>query len=145
MLDKLSADLKEAMKARDETRMLVLRGILTELKNERVKKMKDLSEGEVLNVLQRCAKQRKDAIEQYESGGRGDLAEREAEELKIVESYLPEQMSDEDTEALVLKTIEEIGAIGKRDTGKVMKAIMSEYRGKIDGAKVRDVVSKHLE
>lgn len=145
MLDKLSADLKEAMKARDETRMLVLRGILTELKNERVKKMKDLSEGEVLNVLQRCAKQRKDAIEQYESGGRGDLAEREAEELKIVESYLPEQMSDEDTEALVLKTIEEIGAIGKRDTGKVMKAIMAEYRGKIDGAKVRDVVSKHLE
>ncbi len=145
MLDKLSADLKEAMKARDETRMLVLRGILTELKNERVKKMKDLSEGEVLNVLQRCAKQRKDAIEQYESGGRGDLAEIEAEELKIVESYLPEQMSDEDIEALVLKTIEEIGAIGKRDTGKVMKAIMAEYRGRIDGAKVRDVVSKHLE
>lgn len=145
MLDKLSADLKEAMKARDETRMLVLRGILTELKNERVKKMKDLSEGEVLNVLQRCAKQRKDAIEQYESGGRGDLAEREAEELKIVESYLPEQMSDEDTEALVLKTIEEIGAIGKRDTGKVMKAIMEEYKGRVDGAKVRDVVSKHLE
>jgi len=145
MLDKLSADLKEAMKARDETRMLVLRGILTELKNERVKKMKDLSEGEVLNVLQRCAKQRKDAIEQYESGGRGDLAEREAEELKIVESYLPEQMSDEDTEALVLKTIEEIGAIDKRNTGKVMKAIMEEYRGRIDGGKVRDVVSKHLE
>ncbi len=145
MLDKLSADLKEAMKARDETRMLVLRGILTELKNERVKKMKDLSEGEVLNVLQRCAKQRKDAIEQYESGGRGDLAEREAEELKIVESYLPEQMNDEDIEALVLKTIEEIGAIGKRDMGKVMKAIMEEYRGRIDGGKVRDVVSKHLE
>ncbi len=145
MLDKLSANLKEAMKAKDETRMLVLRGILTELKNERVKKMKDLSEGEVLNVLQRCAKQRKDAIEQYESGGRGDLAEREAEELKIVESYLPEQMSDEDIEALVLKTIEEIGAIGKRDTGNVMKAIMEEYRGRVDGGKVRDVVSKHLE
>ncbi len=145
MLDKLSANLKEAMKAKDETRMLVLRGILTELKNERVKKMKDLSEGEVLNVLQRCAKQRKDAIEQYESGGRGDLAEREAEELKIVESYLPEQMSDEDIEALVLKTIEEIGAVGKRDTGKVMKAIMAECRGRVDGGKVRDVVSKHLE
>ena len=145
MLDKLSADLKEAMKAKDETRMLVLRGILTELKNERVKKMKDLSEGEVLNVLQRCAKQRKDAIEQYESGGRGDLAEKEAEELKIVESYLPEQMSDEDIETLVLKTIEKIGAIGKRDTGKVMKAIMAEYRGRIDGGKVRAVVSKHLE
>ncbi|RKY29524.1 MAG: GatB/YqeY domain-containing protein [Planctomycetota bacterium] len=145
MLDRLSADLKEAMKARDETRMLVLRSMLTELKNERVKKMKDLGEDEALAVLQRCAKQRKDSIEQYKAGGRRDLVEKEAAELKIIETYLPEQMSDEEVEALVKKTIEEVGAIGRRDMGRVMKPVMEKCRGRVDGAKVRDIVNKHLE
>lgn len=145
MLEKISADLKDAMKAKDETRMLALRSMLTELKNERVKKMKDLNEGEILAVLQRCAKQRKDSIEQYGAGGRADLVEKETAELKIIESYLPQQMSGEEVEALVAKTIEEVGAVGKRDMGKVMKAVMEKCKGQVDGAKVKDVVNRLLE
>lgn len=145
MLEKISADLKEAMKAKDETRMLALRSMLTELKNERVRKMKDLNEGEILGVLQRCAKQRKDSIEQYGAGGRTDLVEQETAELKIIESYLPQQMSDKEIEALVAKTIEEVGAVGKRDTGKVMKAVMEKCKGRADGAKVKDVVNNLLQ
>lgn len=144
MQEKLSADLKQAMMAKDEMRMLVLRSMITELKNERVKKMKDLVEGDELAVLQRCAKMRKDSIEQFTAGGRKDLADREAAELKMIESYLPSQMSDADIEAIVQKAIKDTGAVGKRDMGKVMKAVMEQCKGRADGNKVKEVVNRLL-
>jgi hypothetical protein len=142
--EKLSADLKQAMMAKDETRMLAIRSMLTELKNERVKKMKDLVESDELAVLQRCAKMRKDSIEQFTGGGRMDLVEKEAAELKIIESYLPAQMSDADIEAIIQKVIKEAGAVGKRDMGKVMKSVMEQCKGRADGNKVKDIVNRLL-
>lgn len=144
MQEKLSADLKQAMMAKDEPRMLTLRSMLTELKNERVKRMKDLLEGDELAVLQRCAKMRKDSIEQFTNGGRMDLAENETAELKIIESYLPAQMSDADVEAIVQNAINETGAVGKRDMGKVMKAVMEQCKGRADGNKVKEIVNRML-
>jgi len=144
MQEKLSADLKQAMLAKDETRMLTLRGMMTELKNERVKKMKDLVESDELVVLQRCAKMRKDSIEQFTSASRADLVEKETAELKIIESYLPAQMSDADIEAAARKAIKDTGAVGKRDMGKVMKAVMEQCKGRADGNKVKEIVNRLL-
>lgn len=144
MKEKLSADLKDAMIARNETLTLVLRSLIAELKNERVKKMKDLTEGDELAVIQRCAKMRKDSIEQFKAGGRMDLAEKEMAELKIIESYLPAQMSDDEVEAAVKKAIADTGAIGKKDMGKVMKAAMEACKGRADGNKVKDIVTRLL-
>jgi hypothetical protein len=144
MQEKMSAELKQAMIAKDETRMLVLRGILTELKNERVKKMKDLTEGDELAVLQHTAKMRKDSIEQFTAGGRMDLADNEAAELKIIESYLPAQMSEGDIEEIVRNAIKDTGAAGQRDMGKVMKHVMEQCRGRADGNKVKEIVTRLL-
>ena len=145
MLDRLNADLKAAMKAGEKDKVLTIRGILTELKNEKVKKNKDLEEPEIIVVMKRCAKMRRDSIEQYEKGGRDDLVTKEKRELDIINSYLPEEMGEAEVEEIVRKAIDEVGAAGKQDFGKVMKAIMSQHRDRIDGSLAREVINRLLE
>jgi hypothetical protein len=144
MIDRLSADLKAAMKTGDKDKMLTIRGILTELKRDRVAKMKDLDEGEIVVVLKRCAKMRHDAIELYRKGNREDLASAEERELAIINSYLPEEMGEAEMEQAVKKIVEEVGAAGKQDFGKVMKAVMAQHRGRIDGNKAREIINRLL-
>jgi len=145
MLDRLNADLKAAMKAGERDKVLTIRGILTELKNEKVKKNKDLEEAEIIVVMKRCAKMRRDSIEQYEKGGRDDLVTNEKRELEIINTYLPEEMGEAEVEEIVRKAIDEVGAAGKQDFGKVMKAIMSQHRDRIDGNLAREVINRLLE
>lgn len=131
--EQLNDEMKAAMKAGDRTRLSTLRMLLAEVKNAEIAKRGDLDDGEVLAVVTREAKKRKEAIEGFEKGNRPDLVEKEQAELAILEAYLPEQMSDDDLAALVRETIEEVGASGPGDLGKVMGKLMPKVKGKADG------------
>ncbi|MEN6622608.1 MAG: GatB/YqeY domain-containing protein, partial [Smithella sp.] len=114
------------------------------LHNKEIDLMRPLSEPETLQVLSAIAKQRRDSIEQFAQGGRMDLVEKETAELKVVQEFMPTQMSDEEVESLIKKTIAEIGATSIKDMGKVMKALMPQLTGKADGKAVGEKVKALL-
>lgn len=132
------------MKARDAVRLDVLRGLLSAFTNENVTKKRapdsELSDEEVLAVISRAVKQRKDSIEQFEKGGRPELAEAEKAELGILETYLPVQMSRDEVVAFVKTKIAETGGIDASKKGQFMGMIMKELKGKADGMLVKEVI-----
>ena len=140
--------MKEAMKAKDSVRLSVIRGLLSGFTNELVAQKKAPSEmiddDGALAVIKRAAKQRKDSIEQFESGGRPELAEGEKAELAIIEEFLPEMMSEEAVREVVAKKKEELGISAKSGMGELMKAVMAELRGAADGAVVKSAVDEAL-
>lgn len=142
--EKIMNDLKKSMKERDEVKIRTLRMIIASIKNWEINNLKDIDDNSIISVLLKEAKKRKEAIEEYRKANREDLVKAEEEELKIIESYLPERMSEEEIKELVLKTIEEIKATSLKDLGKVMKAIMPKIKGKADGKLVNDMVRKIL-
>ncbi len=142
--DRIREDLKKAMKEKDEVKVRTLRMVISAIRNFEVEKMKEASDEDVIAVLQREAKRRREAIDQYKSAGREDLASEEEKELKVIESYLPEQMSDEEIESLAKEIIEEVGAKSLKDIGKVMKEIMPKVKGRADGKRVNEIVRKLL-
>ena len=144
LVEKIRADLTEAMKAREAERTSVLRMIQSALKYEQIEKGHELSDEEVAVVLRKAAKQRHDSIEQFEKGGRSDLADKEKSELKLLEVYLPKGMSDEEVESAVRAIIESTGATSKKDSGKVMKEVMAKFKGVVDGKKVQEIVGRLL-
>jgi uncharacterized protein YqeY len=144
LAEKIRADLTVAMKARDAERVSTLRMVQAALKNEQIEKGHELADEEVQAVLRRAVKQRQDSIEQFTKGGRQDLADKEAAELKLLDIYLPKQMGDEEIEAVVRDVITAVGATSKKDSGKVMKEVMARYKGVIDGKKVQEVVGRLL-
>ncbi len=144
MQDKIRAQIKEAMLAKDAERLNVLRGILSAFTNELVSKGKKpqdiLTDEDALGVIRKLAKQRKDSIEQFEKGGRADLADTEKAELKILESYLPQMMSKEDIKKIAEAKKSEMGVTDKSKMGVFMGAVMKELKGKADGADVKEVI-----
>lgn len=146
--DRISEDIKTAMKAKDKLRLETVRSIkkviLEEESTARGKGQDSLTETQELEVLTRLAKQRKDAITQYTDANREDLADKEAAELAIIEEYLPAQLSDEEVEAVIDDLITKTGASSARDMGKVMGPAMKELKGKADGAKVQALVKAKL-
>lgn len=144
LTEKIRADLTEAMKARDAARLSTLRMLQAAIKNEQIDKGHELSDEEVLAVIQRGVKQRQDSIEQYTKGNRPELAEKERAELQQLQGYLPAQMSDQEAEAAVQSVIAELGVSSKKDAGRVMKEMMARHRGKVDGKKVQEIVGRSL-
>ena len=144
LTEKIRADLTEAMKARDAARLSTLRMLAAAVKNEQIDKGHELTDEEVLAVIQRGVKQRQDSIEQYTKGNRPELAEKERAELQQLQGYLPAQMSDEEAEAAVQAVITELGVSSKKDAGRVMKEMMARHRGKVDGKKVQEIVGRML-
>ena len=143
--EQLREDLKSAMRAGDATRRNTIRMLEAAIKNAEIEKRgQELPEADVLAILQRQVKQRRDSIEQFERGGREDLAEIERAEIGVIEDYLPEQLSEAEIEAAARLVIEQTGASGPGDRGKVMGPLMKELRGKADGAAVNAAVSKLL-
>ena len=142
--DTISAKIMEAMKAHDEVRLSTLKLLSSALNYEKIEKMHDLSDEEELAVVMREAKQRRDSIEAYEKAGASDRAEKEKAELKILEEYLPAQMSDEELEGLVTQAISETGAHGMSDMGKVIGAVMAKASGKVDGSRVANAAKAKL-
>lgn len=137
-------DLTTAMKARDAERVSTLRMIQAALKNDQIEKGRELSDEEAMVVLRRAVKQRHDAAEQYDRGGRPELAEKERSEITLLEGYLPKAMSDDELEAKLRSIIEETGAASRKDSGRVMKEMMARHKGEVDGRRVQEALAKLL-
>jgi uncharacterized protein YqeY len=144
MIKKIEAGMVVAAKGKDKVRLSALRLIKSALHNKEIDARRELKEEEVLQVLSSMVKQRKDSIEQFTNGGRMDLAEKEEKELQVIQEFMPEQMSEEDIEAAIVKAIDEVGATSPRDMGKVMKALMPIVTGKADGKFVSQKVKEKL-
>lgn len=142
--ERLTADMKAAMKSGDKVKLGVIRMLRAELKNARIAAGEDLTDAQEEKVLAGYAKKRKEAMEQYRQGGREDLAGKESAEYEITISYLPPRMDDAELAALVKSKIEETGASGKKDFGNVMKAVMQAAGSRADGAAVSAVLRKLL-
>jgi uncharacterized protein YqeY len=142
--ERIAAELKEAMKARDELKVSTLRLIHSAIKNKEIDERKPLEDEGVLAVLSTAAKQRRESIEQYEKGGRADLADKEKAELVIIQTFMPEQLGRDEVAALVRDAIAETSASGAKDMGKVMKALMPKVKGKADGKLVNELVKELL-
>jgi uncharacterized protein YqeY len=145
LVEQISRDITEAMKARDSGRLSALRMLKAALMNSEVAKGRALEEGESQQVLTSLIKQRRDSIEQFKSGGRQDLVDKESAELVILERYAPPAASVDEIEAAVQAAITETSASGPKDMGRVMKAVMSALAGKsADGKVVNELVRKKL-
>ncbi|MEM9452260.1 MAG: GatB/YqeY domain-containing protein [Cyanobacteria bacterium P01_E01_bin.6] len=146
--DTISDEIKTAMKAKDKLRLETVRGIkkviLEKETTVRAKGQEGLTPDEDMEILVQQAKQRRDSIEQYRNAGRDELADKEAQELEIIESFLPKQLTDEEIGSVVDKLITETGASSARDMGKVMGLAMKQLKGKADGKKVQDLVKTKL-
>jgi uncharacterized protein YqeY len=143
--DKLTEDMKSSMKAGDKLKVSVLRLLRSEIKYAEIAKGQTLTEEDVLQVTAREAKKRREAIEQFEKGGRADLVEKESAELKILFEYLPQQLNEQEVLGIAREVISELHATSKADKGKVMGALMQRVRGKADGKMVNEVVDRLLE
>lgn len=142
--DKLTSDMKEALKSQDKIRLQTIRMVLASIKNAEIDKQRPLNEEEIMNVIQREIKMRREALEQFARGGREDLVKQTEAEIKVLEGYLPQQLSDEELTSLIRETIEEVGAKSGKDMGKVMAALMPKIRGKADGRRANELVKQLL-
>lgn len=140
----LSDDLKNALKTGQKDTLSVIRMIKAAVKNKEIEKGAALSDEEIHGVLMTLARQRKDSIEQFSKGNRQDLVEKEAGELSIVQSYLPEQLTEEEVEEIIKNAVTESNANGAKDMGKVMKAVMVKVKGRADGRLVSALVKETL-
>ena len=145
--ERVDSDLKEAMRAKDATKLGVLRMLKSALKYAVIAKSDaaaDLSDAEAIQVIRKQAKQRHDSIESFEKGGRAELAEKEKEELAILNSYLPQAISADELAKVVRQTIAETGATSKGQMGIVMKALQAKVGGRADGKTLSTEVQKQL-
>lgn len=140
----ISAEIVKAMKSKEDFTLSTLRLLKSALKNAEIEVKRELTGEEELSIIEKQAKQRREAYEQYKSAGRDDLADKEQKELEIMKKYLPEKLSLEEIKQVVLKLKEETGAIGQADFGKLMGRAMSELKGKADGGTVGSVVKEVL-
>jgi uncharacterized protein YqeY len=145
LTDKIAADMKEAMRAKDAPRLSTLRLLKSAIEYYKIeKKQEKLTDADVTTVIKKQIKQRQDSIEGFEKGGRTDLVEKEKAELAVLKSYLPEELSQPQVEEIVKATIAELGATTKADMGKVMKAVQAKLAGRADNRLVSQVVSANL-
>jgi hypothetical protein len=144
LAERLNEDLKQAMKSQDKLKLSVLRMIRAAVKNQEIERKRPLDDGELIDVLSREIKQRRDSLQDFEKAGRTDLAEQVNAEIEIISAYLPKPLTDEEVTALVQQTIQETGASSKADMGKVMAALMPKVKGRADGKLVNQIVSKFL-
>ncbi len=142
--ERLQTDLKAAMRAGEATRRDALRMAMAALKNRRIETGADLSEAEELAILGKEVKKRQDAAEQFTQAGREDLATKERDEIEVLHVYLPKQLTSDEVEAIVKAAIDKLGLSSKKDMGQVMKAVMAEHKGKVDGKLVQAAASKFL-
>jgi uncharacterized protein YqeY len=144
LIEQIQEDLKRSMKAKDGNRVSVLRFLLSSIKNREIDKKEILNDDEILKVIASSAKSRRESIEAFREGNRPDLVEKEAEELAILEEYLPEQLSPEDVRNIVKEVVEAVGAATVSDLGMVMKELMPRLQGKADGKLVNNIVREIL-
>jgi uncharacterized protein len=147
LLEQIQKDMTDAMRAREERRLSTLRMVKAALKNKEIEKMSALDDKEAVAVLSTMIKQRKDSIEQFTKGGRQELADKEAEEIKLIETYMPMAAGEEEIVSTVRATIAEMGSPTMKDMGTVMKNVMAKFAAtgtRVDGKVVSDAVKREL-
>jgi uncharacterized protein YqeY len=145
LIDRIAADMKNAMRAKDAARLSTLRLLKSAIEYHKIeKKQEQLTDADVTAVIKKQIKQRQDSIEGFEKGGRADLVEKEKAELAVLKSYLPEELSQAQVEEVVKATIAELGATTRADMGKVMKAVQTKLAGRADNRLVSQLVSANL-
>ena len=144
LLDRLLADIKQAMRDRQQDKLTALRMLHAQVKDATTNAGKDPTDEDVITIVARSIKQRQDAVQQFRQGGRDDLAAKEQVEIDLFRAYQPEQLSAEAVTELARKAIAESGAAGKADQGKVMKLLMPQVKGKADGKLVSQIVGSLL-
>lgn len=142
--DRILEDFKQAMKQGDKENLSTLRMLKSAIQNREIELGEDLDDEEVQEVLSKEAKSRRESIEQFEEGGRPERAEKERQELELIEQYLPEPLSDEELDRMIEGVIEEVGAEDPSDLGAVMGQIMPQVGGRADGGEVKERVREKL-
>ena len=143
--EQIAKDLVQAMKLKEEVKVLTLRSIKSGMTNFSIEAKKDkLEDSDILTVVQKQVKQRRESYDVFLKAGRNDLAEKEKKEISILEAYLPKQLTDEEIKKLASEAIKKSGAQSKNDTGKVMKELMPLVKGKADGKRVNEILSSLL-
>ncbi|TSK04475.1 MAG: GatB/YqeY domain-containing protein [Geobacter sp.] len=142
--ERLNAELKEAMRSRDTLRLSTIRMVLSSVKNRDIELRRELNDSEITETIVTLCKQRRESIRLFKEAGRQELVDKEEAELALLMGYLPQQLTREELEALVMKVIAEVGATGGKDMGKVMKTIQPQVAGRADGKLVSEVVKEKL-
>jgi len=142
--DEITAAVKDAMRKKEKLRLGVLRMLTAEIKNRRIENQRELKDEDILQVITRMVKQRKDSAQQFMDGNREELAAKERAEIEVLETYLPEALDDTELERLVQEAISEAQAESKKDMGKVMKVVMPKIAGRADGKTVNQMVARLL-
>jgi uncharacterized protein YqeY len=142
---RLDDDLKRAIKSSDKLKTSVVRMVKAAIKNRQVEKQRELSEEEIISVILTLSKQRRESIELFSKGGREDLADKEKQEISILQTYLPSQLTQEELDRLIIESIQESSAAGVKDIGKVMRLLMPKVKGTADGKMVNQRVKELLE
>ncbi len=145
LMKTIANDLISALKSGEKEKLLILRMVKSAIKNAEIEKGDLLTDDEVSAVLRTFAKRAKDSIEQFSQGGRDELAEKEKVQLAIIEEYLPKQLGEDDLRGMIKDAIQEQGAVGMKDMGKVMKALMVKAKGQVDGKVANNIVKEMLE
>ena len=144
--EKIALDLKDAMVSKDAAKLSTIRLLKSALKYSAIEKKKDaLTDAEIQQVIQKQIKQRRESIEQFASGGRTEMAAQEEAEVRVLESYLPKQMSDPDLKKLIEDEVKAGGASSKKDFGRIMKLISEKLSGQADGKRVSEILGKILQ
>lgn len=145
LLDRIQQDLKSAMLARDADRLSTLRLLKSAIGYAQIeRKNENLPEAEIVSIIQKEVKKRRDAAEQFRAGGRPELAEKEVKEITVLETFLPQPFSAQELEELVRAAIQELGAASKKDMGPVIKAVQAKAAGRADGKAISSLVGKLL-
>ena len=142
--ERLNEEMKLAMKAKDKTRLSAIRMVRAAVRNKEIEKKTELDDDGISEVIANQIKRRKEAIELAQQGGRDELVESETTQVEVLQAFLPEQFSEDEIEAIVVKVIEEVGATSMRDMGKVMGKLIPQVRGKADNTLVSQIVRKKL-
>ena len=142
--ERLNSDLKQAMKSGDNLRRSVIRLLLAAIKNAEIAKRADLEEGDILGIVAKESRQRQESIDAFKQGNRQDLVAKEEAELDILTEYLPQQMSREEIIEATRQVIEEVGAQGPGDKGKVMPKLIAQLKGRADGREINAIVTELL-
>ena len=142
--ESLLSDMKGALKARDSLKLITIRGLISEIKNREIDVHRDLVEDEIISIILTQVKKRKEAAILFDKGGRKDLFEKENQEKKILQEYLPEQVSVSDLKQRIQEVISELGIIDIKDLGKIMKTIIPEFKGRADNEQIKNLVTECL-
>ena len=142
--EKLLSNMKEAMKSKDSVKLGTVRSVISAVKNQEIDLKKELSEEEIITIVSREVKKRKEAAVLYEKGNRPELKDKEIQEMKILQTYLPEQVSEKDLRRRIQEVIDETGAEGMKDFGKIMKTLVPEFKGKADNSLIKELANEYL-